>query len=224
MGLLFFAGDSITTGKWDSQNGWVSRLTSQIMDLTIKDNFKERGFICTPYNLAIDGSNLGDISLSLEPEVRTRIEKDPNEKVQLVISAGVNDSLYLLNEQRPAFTDQQFKENLLKVINSSRKFADDISFIGLLPVNDDILSPIPWAPGKSYANIHVERFENIIRDTCQAEGIKFFPMFERWGAMPDYKSYLIDGIHPNTAGHALMAEQIKDFLITDDFIKLHSGA
>ena len=194
------------------------------MGLTIKDSFRDKGFSCLPYNLGIAGNNFVDIALRLEQEVRARIDSNyPDEKVQLVISAGLNDSLYLMNEQRPTFTDEQFKENLLKVIKISQSLADDVSFIGLLPVNDEILSPIPWAPGKSYANIHVERFENIIRDTCRSENIKFFPMFERWRAIPDYKSYLTDGVHPDTAGHTLMAEQIKDFLLTDDFIKLHSS-
>lgn len=193
------------------------------MDISMTEDLRDRGFYCLPYNLGVSGDNLVDIAKRLESEVRARLDKDnPKEKVQLVFAAGINDSLFFINKQQPNFTDEQFRNNLLNIIKIAQGFSHDISFIGLLPVHDEKLNPLPWAPDEAYANIHVERFENIIRDVCLEHRIKFFPMYAHWRKLDDFTKYLIDGVHPNPDGHALMAEQIKDFLLTEEFIKFHS--
>ena len=222
MGKLFFIGDSITAGAWDNQGGWANRLIGQIMDKTIEADFKDQGFYCLPYNLGVSGDTVPDILSRIKSEVQPRLDQDnPNEKVQFVFSIGVNDSIYMVDEKRPRFSDDEFHENLQSLISLSKTLAHSISFIGLLPVDDSKLDPIPWAPDKSYSNIHVKRFERLIEKACETHGIHFFPMFERLIGAEDYKKYLIDGVHPNTNGHAFMEQQIKQFLLTEDFVRFH---
>lgn len=225
MAKLFFVGDSITTGAWDEKGGWANRLIGQIMQETIKADFVENGFYCLPYNLGVSGDTVADILLRLENEVKSRLDPDnPDETVQLVFSIGVNDSVYMVKEDKPRFTDNEFRQNLDHLVTLSKEIAHQIAFVGLAPIDDDILNPIPWAPEKAYAKEHVKRFENIIDSVCIEHELPFLPLFENWISMPDYKSYLIDGVHPNSKGHELLAEQIGAFLINDDFRSFHSGA
>ena len=58
---------------------------------------------------------------------------------------------------------------------------------------------------------------------CVKQSLPFLPLFDSWVAMPDYKSLLIDGVHPNSDGHKIMSEQVGHFLINDAFIKFHSS-
>lgn len=224
MAKLFFVGDSITAGAWDEKGGWASRLTGQIMQETINANFTEKGFYCLPYNLGVSGNTVADILPRLKDEITARLDpENPDEAIEIVFSIGVNDSAYMTIEDRPCFTDREFQENLECLVMLSRKMARRISFIGILPVDDDLLRPVPWAPEYTYACEHIKRFEKIIASVCQKHGIPFLPLFEKQFSMPDYKDYLIDGIHPNSKGHSLLAREIGKFVITDAFRIFHSG-
>ena len=142
--------------------------------------------------------------------------------MQLVHALGVNDSQFLIDENRLKFSEREFEHNVTRLIDLSLELTSSVSFIGLLPVDDDLANPMPWSPGKAYANRHVQRFETIIGSVCDQRSVPFLPLFDRWSAMPDYKAHLIDGVHPNEAGHALLADQIGEFLFTDDFRRFHS--
>lgn len=130
--------------------------------------FSNDDFYCLPYNLGVSGNTIEDILPRLKSEINARFDQNnPNERVELVFSIGVNDSVYLVQENKPRFSDDQFHNNLLELISISKDIADRISFIGLLPVDDTLLNPIPWAPEKAYACEHVKRFENIIKSICK---------------------------------------------------------
>lgn len=224
MGHIYFVGDSITAGAWDDRGGWVSRVIGTIMQKVIKADADGGSFYCLPYNLGVSGDTVADILPRIKAEISTRRKSDGDpKKVQIVFDIGTNDSVYLIGEDRPKFTDEDFRSNLEKLIKISKEISANISFVGLIPVNDDILNPIPWAPEKAYANKYVKNFENIISAVCKENNIPFLPMFERWIAMSDYKDHLIDGAHPNSKGHALLAKQIEDFVVSDDFVKFHSS-
>jgi lysophospholipase L1-like esterase len=195
------------------------------MQETMTAEFTEAGFYCLPYNLGVSGDTVDDILPRLKSEVQARLDpENPNEVVEFVFSIGVNDSVHMVAENRPRFTDQEFENNLKELIKLSKTMAQRISFIGIAPVDDDLLNPIPWAPEKAYACEHVERFEKIIHSTCQEYDLPFLPLFNSWLSQPDWQDSFIDGVHPNSKGHTLLAEQIGDFIITDEFRQFHTSA
>ena len=223
MSKLFFIGDSITAGAWDAHGGWASRLIGQIMDMTMSANFEDHAFYCLPYNLGVSGNVIPDLQDRVLTEIKRRCDSDSREEaIQIVCAIGVNDSVYMVEEDRPRFSDDEFKNNLKQLIGLLRSVTDNISFIGLMPVNDDLLNPIPWAPEKAYTNQYVQNFEKIIESISDDENIEFLPLFDAWIKMPNWKDHLIDGVHPNTKGHELLAKQVGDFLITDQFKKFHT--
>jgi len=218
MAKLFLIGNSITTGAWDEKGGWANRLISQ----TMRMNMDNEDLYYIPYNLGVSGDTVEDVIARLEQEVMARSYAfNPDEKVEFVFSIGVNDSVYLIDEGKPRFSNQKFEENLEKIIEISKKIAQRISFVGICPVDDDLLNPIPWAPDKAYSCQYVAKFENIINAVCSKHNIPFLPLFERWMSMSDWKDYLIDGVHPNSKGHELLANQIGDFIFTDQFTTFH---
>lgn len=221
MGKLFFIGDSITAGAWDNRGGWVARLIGEIMQLNIQAQEKNDVFNCLPYNIGVSGDTFPDAMGHIKPEIQWRLYDEPEETIQFIISLGLNDSVYMVNENRPLFTDKEFRSNVMDLINLCREFSNNISFIGLSPVDDELLNPIPWAPEKAYGQKWVKPYEDIIQEICIKEKLAFWPMFERWMQLDDYRKYLLDGAHPNSKGHEWMAEQIRPFIITEDFLKYH---
>ena len=224
MSKLFFIGDSITAGAWDERGGWANRLIGRVMQMTIDAGFENGNFYCLPYNLGISGATIPDLLAQLKNEIISRFDfDDAKQTAEIVFSIGTNDSVYLVDEKRPRFTDNQFRANVQELIERAQELAKTVSFIGLLPVNDALVDPIPWAPQKAYACRHIQNFEKIIEEACRSYQLAFHPQYERWQNMPDYRNYLIDGVHPNSAGHALMANEIGEFLLTPQFVFRHSA-
>lgn len=225
MGKLFFFGDSITAGAWDTLGGWAARVCGNVMDMTMEALDSGSEFYCMPYNLGVSGNSIPDLLARLDDDIRRRVNPDdPDEPVQLVFAIGANDSVWLNDEGRPLYTSETFEKNLKALTDRSQKWTKNISFIGLMPVEQEKVDPCPWAPDKSYKNECVRLVEDQISAFCQGNGYEFLPVFESWSNVPDYPSLLYDGLHPNSKGHEKMAGEISEFLMGEHFIQFHSCA
>ena len=222
MGQLFFVGDSITTGAWDERGGWANRLISEIMALNIPARLGKRAFYCLPYNLGVSGDDVPKVLARLEREITARNEGESRDTTEIVIYIGANDAVWLRDEQCPAFADAEFAANIERLADKALALADRVSFLGLLPVEDELLDPPSFASHMTVANRYVKPFEDIIARACHEKGIRFFPLFDAFLALPNWQSLLIDGEHPNSEGHAKLADLVHDFVINDDFRKFHS--
>ena len=223
MAKLFFFGDSITAGAWDSQGGWVNRFIGQIMKKSIAPELADDSFYCMPYNMGVAGDTAPDIVRRLSAEVKTRTYNDsPDQSVQFVFAIGVNDSVQYAHDLSNVYTDEEFQLDLEVIIEKARHHTNNISFIGLLPVDEDITMPMKWEPTKGYSNKSVQHFNKMIADKCAQHDLPFLNLYDAWLKMDDYKSYLSDGLHPNDKGHSLMTQQISRFLLNEAFDKFHS--
>lgn len=223
MAHLFFVGDSITTGAWDERGGWAARLIGEIMQANIKAQAAGETLWCLPYNLGVSGDAIPNVLARLEHEVTARSEGTPRERREIVIFIGTNDAVWRVREQRRAFTEDEFRSNFIKLLAIAETLAARVSVLGLLPVDDARLDPVPWAPEIACAQRYVKPFEDILAKVCCDKSVRFFPLFERWLALPEWQKLLIDGDHPNSAGHARLAEMVTPFIVNDDFVRFHSA-
>lgn len=225
MTRLFFIGDSITAGSWDERGGWANRLSGQLMTRTGTSANKHKGFYCMPCNLGVSGDTAPDILRRLKSEIAARtFSGEDNDTIQFVFAVGINDSVYLVNEQKNAYSDKEFQGDLVEIIKLAKSLTDNISFIGLLPVDEDRVNPTPWAADRAYTNQNVKHFNDMIGTVCQEQNVPFLSFFEKWLAIENYKDYFSDGLHPNTQGHQSMAKEIGEFLFTDSFTNFHTKA
>jgi len=164
MAKLFFVGDSITVGSWDPKGGWANRLSGKIAKRTDSSCNKSSGFYCRPYNLGVSGDTAPDIVRRFENEVTARIYNDAeDDTVQFVFAVGVNDSIYSLDEDMQCYRDEEFLDDLQRIIDMARKLTKNISFIGLLPVDEKLVNPAPWAEEKAYKNDSIKHFDRLLR-------------------------------------------------------------
>lgn len=211
MNLLIF-GDSIAWGAWDEKGGWAQRIKSYADQKAIANNFDND---TTVYCVGVDGDNTQDLLARFDTEVAARTDKE--NRLLILIGIGINDSQYVLESHSHRVSKQEYENNLVELIKKAKHHQANLIFIGLTPVNDSRVDPTPWTPGKSYRLEFVKQYDQILKTVSENYNIPYVEIMSSF-LQKDYKELLIDGLHPNTQGHELMFEQIKNFLISKNLI------
>jgi len=199
-------GDSITYGAWDINGGWLQRLR-KFLD---KKNIEDPDADYMVYNLGVSGDNIENLLERFEFEIKPRLSE--NEENIIIFDIGLNDSQYLFKEKEFKFSDDEFKSNLQKLLVLAQKFSSKIIFLGIIPVNQKEVDPMPWAPEKSYKNDKIEKFNDIIKSLCKENNLFFVDMLGKFKKM-NPEILLEDGAHPNSEGHKKIFEIARDFLL-----------
>ncbi len=180
-------------------------------------------FYCEPYNLSVAGHTILDVQTRMTSEIKSRQDSETNqERLEIIFALGVNDSITMVQEKRPRVDDDLFQRQARTLFESAAKLTDRISCIGLLPVNEPVVTPMPWSPQEAYTNARIKDFERVLLELCKIQNIRFLPLFDAASSCQNWGSLLYDGVHPNTQGHAWIADQTAPFLIGPDFIEYHS--
>jgi len=188
MSICIF-GDSITWGASDSEKGgWAERL---------KVYFGEK-YDINVYNLGVSGDATEDLLDRIENESRVR---EPN---IIVFAIGVNDAQFIHSTNSNRISDKDFGNNLKKLHETAKRIVPKIIFVGLTPVDEPKTKPIPWNTNKTYTNERIKKLDQIIKDFCSKNNLKFIPIN---GLLNN--DDLIDGLHPNAQGHIKIFERIK---------------
>ena len=181
-------GDSISWGVCDPELGsWVTRLR----------NFCETKYEnVNVYNLGINGETTTGLLKRVEVESKSY-------KPDIIIFAiGTNDSGYLYVQNQHETLMEDYKKNIAKLYKIAAKFAKKIIFIGL--TNVDETRTIPWDEDELYANKSVKEYDDVIKDFCLKNKVKFILMDK---LLENYD--LGDGLHPDAQGYHKMFEAIK---------------
>ncbi len=205
MRILVF-GDSIAYGAWDREGGWVQRLR-KFLD--------EHYNGCIVYNLGISSNTSLDLLKRFEFETKQRLEED--DETIIIFSIGINDSMFILSENKNKIGLEKFKENIQELISIAQKFSSKIIFVGLTPVDEMRTTPIPWDNNKIYRNQDIQRFDKTIKNVCKENGIYFIELFEKLKGLKS-QELLADGLHPNSGGHEKIFEFVRDFLVKNNII------
>ena len=209
MQILVF-GDSITCGAWDKECGWADRLKKYLFKKSV---LGKKGYFMT-YNLGIDGDTTAGVLGRIENEIKTR--RDPAEELVLIFEIGSNDTRYMHSKKTPLMIEKQFEQNIREIIRISKVHSSKIIFLGMEPVDEKKVDPIPWTSEKSsYKNNILSKYNKILQNICENEGVGFIDLQK----LPkSYIQTLDDGIHPNTKGHEMLFQTVKTFLEKENFL------
>jgi lysophospholipase L1-like esterase len=213
MARILVFGDSISHGKWDyKMGGWVQRLSNFLDEKGLSDP----NFDYSVYNLSISGDTTEEILERFEFETKQRLKEEGG---IIIFAIGLNDSYFLRSKNSVAVALNEFRENIQKLINLARKFSSKVIFVGLTPVEDSKVNPMPWAPDKSYNLENIKKYNETLKSVCNENNVYFVEIFERF-VKENYKELLQDGAHPNSKGHKKIFEIVKDFLVQKKIIEL----
>lgn len=206
---FFVFGDSIAYGQWDEQGGWVQRLRSSL-DQSYVAHRSEKTYV---YNMGIPGETAEDVLRRFVPEITPRLGK--GKKHSVIFAIGMNDSHIVHKTGRPKFTAEAFTANMKALVEQARQHADRLAFVGLNPVDEPKVTPLPWNAEKSYSNDRIAEFNGILEKMAAEEGIFFADVWSSYVGR-DHRTLLSDGLHPNASGHRRIAEAINPFMHEKD--------
>ena len=205
-GQILIFGDSITCGYWDLRGGWVQKLKEKIDEKSLS---APKDFYYNLYNLSIDGNTTAELLKRFEFETKQRLI---NEETIFIFGIGINDSCFVQTKNVFLVLEENFRQNIQELIKLSKNYSSKIVFVGLTPVEEIKVTPLPWSKtGKSYRNKNIQKYNQIIKQVCEENEIYFIEIFENW-IKTDYKKLLEDGVHPNSEGHKKIFEIVRDFL------------
>ncbi|MCK5332274.1 hypothetical protein KAJ41_00225 [Candidatus Parcubacteria bacterium] len=201
----------MTHGAWDKiRGGWTDRLKVFCMEKELEN----KKFDYSVYNLGISGDTSENILRRLENEISCRVWE--NEMVKIIFAIGVNDSWFIKNKNTFKVMPDNFENNITKIIKISQKFSSNIVFVGPAPVDE--IKTISWDIDISYKNEHIKSYNKIIKLVCRENKISFLDIFEKFLKL-EYKKLLENGLHPNSKGHEIMFEIVRDFLFQNEIVE-----
>ncbi len=143
---------------------------------------------------------------------------DPDEDDTLFIfSIGSNDCVRINKTNKTMVNSTKFKSNMLKLINAAKIHSNNIIILGLIPVDEAKVDPIPWFDGHSCKNNLIMEFDKVLSDIAKTSNVLYLDLYN---GLQDskYSSLLADGEHPKTEGHRKIFEIIIKFLIEKNII------
>jgi lysophospholipase L1-like esterase len=205
MAQVLCFGDSITQGYVDPEGGWTQRLRRRLD----RESTFDLGGVAFPahaiFNLGVVDDTSQRLLARLEPEARARLLGD---QTVLVIAVGVNETAFDLTSGRPAHSEAGFAERLEALVVTARTITDQVVLVGLLPCDEARMQPAPWSgDGESYGNDRIAAFNRVVRRVAADHGVALVDCFDEVLA-GDHAALLHDGLHPNAAGHQLLADRI----------------
>lgn len=203
MRILIF-GDSIAQGFWDVElGGWVQRVRKEYDRQTVKNL---AGKLSVFFNLGIDGATTANVVKQLPYEVEARRWQD--DPFILVFQVGLNDTQFAYEEVMS--TPEQYRDELGVLAAAAGHYSDKILFVGMTAVDDKLCNPWAHSPtGVSFKNERILEFEETLRKFCIEKDIAHVQIFEKFQAAMASGELLADGLHPNDAGHQLIADLVR---------------
>mgnify|MGYP001580136693 CR=1 FL=1 len=192
-------GDSTAWGAWDlEKGGWVNRLW---MDVGIRkgDDYVEI------YNCSISGGTTDTILERFENEAKIRSCD------ALIFQTGGNDASYQATPGNFLVPIEKFKENIQEIIKQAKQITNKIIFMDLKNCDESKTMPVPWID-IYYTNDNIQKYSKVIEKVCRENGVLFMNIASLGNE--DFE----DGLHPNVSGHKKVFEQVKNFLIKNNWI------
>lgn len=208
--ILVF-GDSEAHGSLDPEGGWVAQLNRYCETKALQ----QPNYYFPVYNQGISGDTSGDILQRFERETRARIAEE--KETLFIFQDGGNDAMYLNKERKNQVAPEEFRVNVTKILAAAKKISKKVAWLSLEPIDEKRLDPIPWYQAGSYLNKYNSQYNEILREECRKAGVAFLDLAT--SIPPDFaQRYTVDGVHPNTAGHKMIWEVVKKFLVGEGWI------
>jgi lysophospholipase L1-like esterase len=196
---VFFVGDSITQGYWDLEGGWVTRISKGFTEQAIDDSpYYESPRV---FNLGVSGDNADKILKRLDVELRARI--DGRDDV-VIFSFGTNDSQK--RNGQVVSSPEKFKKDLEKIYQIAKKYVDGVAIANILPCDEARVQPVAWNAEVYYYNERINDFNQVIGRFCKEKSVRLIDIATPFATANTDNQLLIDGLHPNSDGHKLIAE------------------
>lgn len=195
-------GDSIAHGYYDNENlGWFARLGKILLS--------EQSGQYLFNNISQAGDNIADAVSRAYSEILSRHFD------LIIVSIGIND----LRRRKNSNLQLDFSEGAR--IMYWNKLLDTLDLTKAKIVVTDLM-PVVETKYTEDANLiryntDVERYNEIIKDICNQRHIHFFARYRNW-KQRNLEYLYQDATHPNSEGHQIMAQEIYEYLKSNELL------
>lgn len=166
------------------------------------------------YNLGIPGATSAMLLKRAQNELSARTKS--GRKLIILLSVGVNDSKNTDGQGSHLVDIATYKQNIEKILVVFLEASASVIAYGFTPVDETKTSPYTGssvAPAVYLTNNRIKEFEKVFIGAAAQKGAQTLPLFEQ-AIQESWVRFFIcnDGLHPNSAGHAWLAEKIKPVL------------
>src|SRR5688500_9159458 len=160
MSILLAVGDSITYGHWDRQGGWAQRLRAFLERRSLE---RENHYglnaehYMAVYNLGIPGDTTEGVLKRFDHDVSPRLNSEQN--TIIIFNVGINDSQFIAETNAHNVDFERFSRNLLLLVNRAKSITADIFFVGLTPVDTDMMSLFWRNRDRLYKNEYIRKYD-----------------------------------------------------------------
>jgi lysophospholipase L1-like esterase len=155
---IIVVGASIAQGFWDTEGGWVARITKKFMKQAIDTRDYDVPRI---FNLGVSGDNAKRILKRLGTELSARV--DGREDIVL-FSFATNDSCR--RDGKYATSPEEFAEDLAQIHKIASEHVDNVAFCNILPCDEKLTQPVAWNDSVYYYNDRIDQFNAVIKECC----------------------------------------------------------
>lgn len=205
-------------GSWDPQGGWPGQLRNYLDSKALAEStpieLNTNKYVAL-YNLGIPGDTSRGLAKRFKSEVSPRI--NPEQKTIILIAIGTNDAQYNYDRKEFQVLIEETEKNITQLIHEAKEVTDAVVVVGLPPVDEAKTDPLYWVSGTHYTNENIQKYNALIKQTAQNEGVGFIDINQALSSH-DVTILMEDGIHPSSFGHTIMFEQIRDYLKKQDWI------
>ena len=199
--ILVF-GDSIGQGFYDEKNGgWVRLLQRDFFN-----EYHEGKSDVNIINLSVSGHTSQEVVSRIESESLARAK---DEKILTIIAIGINDSYEKQTVRRTPQDD--FSLNMRRIIEIAKSFGD-VLVLGLTSCVESRVSPTTWDAGLIYTNAWIKEYDALIKHEADSLGVSYVPLWQKTFDAQNSFEIMPDGIHPNSAGHEIIYNEVKKML------------
>jgi len=200
--ILVF-GDSIAWGAWDIGGGWVQHLSTYLMERILKN---PNDYYCV-FNLSVSGDTSKEIVKRFDFEAKYTISKE--QETIIIFAFGINDPSFTESLDKPLVSEKKFVQNITLLYRQAKKYTSKIIFVGPTPVYEPKTNP--WFKGMFFSNKTIKKYDDLIRNFCSEKRVNYIGLFRKFKNL-NLEIYIEDGLHPNSKGHELIFEIVKQEL------------
>jgi lysophospholipase L1-like esterase len=209
MAQILCFGASSTYGVGGQDGGWPDYLKRDLHAQQFVDHGS--GEKHEVYNLAKPGITIEFVAERLSELVSAYGRKTM--PLVLAFSFGGNNALALNEPTNFVCTPEEYATKLRVLLQAAKQHTEYVLITGINPVNEAILNPKknPWNNDVAYFfNDRQELFDGIISKVANEENVVCVPLYKDAVAASWSETYQwIDGLHPNTRGHAYMYHKVE---------------
>lgn len=214
MSNIVVIGDSIGSGHWDSQGGWVARLTGYFNALALESDYEIWHSLM---NLSLPGEGVSSVFKRFEVELES-IEALLSDPSLILFALGTNDTMVDMSRNKPVTDINTFGERVADLNQLCQSPRLTPVWLSLPQVDDDLVNPMPWKPGWGYQDDMIRRFNNRLGELSLAHDFDLIDVYTPL-AQEDLSEVLADGVHPSDWGHEIIFETVLAYLKDSGFVE-----